>query len=699
MKFKKLQTKILVSIGLAIFIALASTVTLVTKMAHEMTVNSANVLAEEMGKHYGDYVKSEIQVAMDATRTMAQAIQGMKKHENVNREILNSMLEKILKENQEFLGVWTCWETNAFDGKDEEYANQEGHDATGRFVPYWYRDGNNIELTPLVDYETEGAGDYYLIAKNTKSEVILDPYFYEVGGNQVLLTSLVVPIINDNQFLGVVGVDIALSALQEMIMDIKPYETGHASLISNNGTYVAHPNSEKLGQNVEDTGVMKKALEAIKNGQTYTADDYSQTLQDNVYRVFVPITIGKTKTPWSISIVIPEEKIVEEANKIRNFSGVISVISLILILAIIFTIAGGIVKPLKKTIGVLKDIAEGEGDLTQRLEVATSDEIGEFAKWFNVFVEKIRDMVAIIVMNTHTLAEASENIAQAMEEANQGIEEMAATVESVGDSVQNNASVVEETSASIEEMASRADTIFKESQKASEYGKNVLDVANYGTKAVDEVVEAIAKLKESSSNVVGVLEELKQSSEEISQIVAIMTGISEQTNLLALNAAIEAARAGDAGRGFAVVAEEVRKLAEESKNSADKITQIVSEIQHKTAKTDGIIKEEQKIVNISVEKVNFTNVQFQKILEAIEDIFQKIEGMTQSAEQQSRIAQDMAGAMDSLSQETQNNASASQQIGASMEEQVCTFEEIGASIEEIRNISLNLKEQTNKFKV
>lgn len=378
--------------------------------------------------------------------------------------------------------------------------------------------------------------------------------------------------------------------------------------------------------------------------------------------------------------------------------GILIASSVMAILVAFFTIRN-IKNRLLKSVNMMKDLSEGEGDLTQKLEMDSNDELGEMAKWFNLFVEKIRNVVSEVVSNTNTLTGASDTLNQAMEQSNQGMEEIAESISTISDGVQNTASVTEETTASIQEMASSAETITQESENSYESTNKVLNAANFGAKLVKEVVESIDKVKKSSNQVATVIEELKISSDEIGEIVSIMTSISEQTNLLALNAAIEAARAGDAGKGFAVVADEVRKLAEESKDSADKITKLINEIQQKTNNTDTIIKEEQQIVKISVNKAHDTDSEFKKILEYIEEISQKIKMMAESSSQQALIAQDMSKAIDNLSQETQDNASASQQISASVEEQVSTFEEIGASIEEIRNISLSLKEQADRFKV
>ncbi len=134
---------------------------------------------------------------------------------------MHEMLKGVIKDNDNILGIWTVWQPNALDGKDEEYKNTEGHDETGRFIPYWYRSGSEVALDILVEYDVEGSGDWNLISRNTKKENIMDPFYYPIDGVDTLMTTLSIPIIVNDRVVGVVGADIALDSLLAITSEVK----------------------------------------------------------------------------------------------------------------------------------------------------------------------------------------------------------------------------------------------------------------------------------------------------------------------------------------------------------------------------------------------------------------------------------------------------------------------------------------------
>lgn len=403
---------------------------------------------------------------------------------------------------------------------------------------------------------------------------------------------------------------------------------------------------------------------------------------------------------------VEEKKLTQresQTNQIRYITiaslGGSTVVSIFLILFVMLIIDRTVVRSIKKTSLMLRDIAEGDGDLTKRLEVKSHDEIGELSESFNNFIDKISVLIGEVITSAEILSKFTGDALSSIEESNAGMAEMAQTIEKVSESIQTSASASEQASASIQEVAGKASTIQEEAQNADERSSKVLSAASEGENQIKDAVSAIGSVKSNSAEVLSVINDLKKASDEIGQIVSMMTGITEQTSLLALNASIEAARAGEAGKGFAVVAEEVKKLAEESKGSAEDITKIVTGIQAKIKETESSITEEQNFIDISVDKVSVTAQGFSNILKYIHGVSGKISTMTAASVQQNDITSQMAKTIDLLSQGLQDNSAASQEISASVENQVNTFKEIQINMEDMRNIADSLKQQTEKFKL
>ena len=221
----------------------------------------------------------------------------------MTREQANAILNEVLTSNPDFLGVYTAWEPNAFDGLDSQFINTSGTDESGRFIPYWVRGGDGkIKMDPLVDYETEGAGEYYLCSKRTKNECLIDPYLYEIDGKMVLITSTVAPIIINGTFYGIAGVDIKLEFLQGMVDKLDLYnKTAKLVIISNTGTIAGVTgNPDFVGKPFID--MQADAESDIKKIQTGEEDISEEGLN---LQILAPILVGKTTTPWAAQLYVP----------------------------------------------------------------------------------------------------------------------------------------------------------------------------------------------------------------------------------------------------------------------------------------------------------------------------------------------------------------------------------------------------------
>ena len=298
------------------------------------------------------------------------------------RDFFNAALKSTIAGDNSILGVWTCWEPNALDGMDAAFANTPQSDGTGRFIPYWVWVDGAVETTPLVDYDKPGAGDYYLLARDSGEPTVLEPYVYDIDGKSVLLTSLAVPIkAADGKILGVVGVDITLEALQQAAFDKGQYQSSYTFLISNSGIVVIHPKADFVNKAFGDIAGQKdagKILAAVKAGREYSIDDAS-VLDGRPARItYAPVIIGGCKTPWSTALVCVDEEINAQTTIMRNSLIAAMVLCLFVItLALILMIRISVAKPIKSVMEFAKALASGR--LDSAIKISRMDEVGMLA--------------------------------------------------------------------------------------------------------------------------------------------------------------------------------------------------------------------------------------------------------------------------------------------------------------------------------
>ena len=357
----KISTRITLSISITTALLIFAIVLYILQGAKKIQLETAQEDLKNTAEKYAAVIDAELEIPMDAARTMAQMFEKIDKiPQRLRRDIVNNQLQSVLEQNSNFIGVWTCWEPNAFDGLDNSFKNKEGHDETGRFVPYWYRnEENNISVEALKEYSIDGVGDYYQLAKKTNQEIILNPYPYEVGDKEILITSLVVPIHINGKFVGVAGIDISIKNLQELTRTIKPYKTGYSALISNDGIINAHPDPEHLGKleiDYIDKKIHNKFTKALENKHFFQFEQKSSVTNENSKYIAAPLQIGKSTNYWILLISVPENTILAGVNKMNIIALITGLFSIVLIVLIAWFLGRGIgtnIQKMQKELGDL----------------------------------------------------------------------------------------------------------------------------------------------------------------------------------------------------------------------------------------------------------------------------------------------------------------------------------------------------------
>ncbi|MCH4886609.1 HAMP domain-containing protein [Acidaminobacter sp. JC074] len=424
---------------------------------------------------------------------------------------------------------------------------------------------------------------------------------------------------------------------------------------------------------------------------------YLDYLDNPVLGALGIVEIGDKHLGLVIEVDVAEAMVPVENLRLIVFG--ILVAAIIIVLIMTFVIIRLIVKPIKLINLMLKDISEGEGDLTKELQVDTKDEFGEMSKLFNVFVGKLRIIIKDVSDNALSLSTSVTEISATMDESSKSLENINHSASEINESITSNASTTKETNASVEEIASNSMVMAEKAEEVAKNSAEVLTATQQGTSALLKAKESVEVVQSLSNEMENVMGSLSQSTDRIGEIVDIITNISEQVNLLALNAAIEAARAGEHGKGFAVVAEEVRKLAEESRTSAQSITQLIDEIVTQSNQALKSVANEKEQVKVSVQNIENTDKEMSNIVSLVSNVVENIDNMTGMINNQTAVTQDISHAMDSITHSSMEGAGAIGEITTNIQMQSASIEEITASMEELNSMAEVLQNEMNKFKV
>ncbi|KAF0811973.1 Methyl-accepting chemotaxis protein PctC [Andreprevotia sp. IGB-42] len=678
-----LRSKVLAAAAIAIFIGFSITIGLIATTVYQDARAVGYQRATEEAHAYAGKVEDYFSNGFNLPRHLASAIQGFQIAGAVpERKALDQMILRLLGDYPDASGLWTIWEPNALDGKDDAYrADQPHHDPSGRYSPYMTRSADGKitqdqmvageQAKGLADfashpqdykppYEAPGWGDFYYVPKQRQQDTVTEPYPYEVQGKKVLMSSLVTIIKDSNgKFAGVAAVDLPLVSLQGLFAQIKPMGTGHVELLSNGGMMVVDEETDTIGKPADPKNYPDGFADNIKAGKAFEFE------RDGELHIYRPIKVGNTGQNWSLGVAIPISAIVADAAAARNKAIVVGIVALAAILVALSVLLTALTLPLKRLAVAMEELAGGEGDLTRRLTVSSRDEIGRTSDAFNRFIGRLQDMF-------REVRTQSDAVGGATGQLNRSAQEVARASGEQSEAATATAASVEEVTVSIQHIANSSSEFARIAREAG-------NTTNHGQQLVERVAGAIETLNERIGNLAQTMQNLDTESNKINHIVQAIKEIADQTNLLALNASIEAARAGEQGRGFAVVADEVRKLAERTGSATVEISQIVVEIQREIGAAVGGVSHAQEQISSSVALSREASGAIGEVRNGTGMLVDNVSTIADATREQATASTDIAHNVERISSMTQVNNDAIAQVSQA----VAHLETLAGTLREI----------------
>jgi methyl-accepting chemotaxis protein len=384
-----IKNKIRIVVLSAVIIIFVSALTIISYRNKHIVIEDAKNLTDAYAREYANLSTTRLNVDFGIVNTLINSFSGYKELNKEQRSAIYSpILRKVLDENPEFTSVWLHWELSAVDKTYKK--------TYGRVRSNYFKYGNELRLQGDT-LETTGdntKGTYYKI-KTNPSETITEPYFYSYTKNEtdkVLESSICSPIIDNGKFVGLVGVDVELGKFQAMTNKIKPFDNSYAFLVSNDGSFISHPENSYINKTIidyfGDAAEKEKLNEKIKNGKAFSFIRTDENGKSS-YVSFAPVYAGKTHTPWALGVVVPLDVIVAKAQQNFLLSILIGLIGLIILSVIIGIISRRISNPIVKITESLKKLDKGITDESIKLNVSSSGEIFDMAHSVNTLIESL----------------------------------------------------------------------------------------------------------------------------------------------------------------------------------------------------------------------------------------------------------------------------------------------------------------------
>lgn len=389
----KIRSKLLLSVIIIASVVFIASIGYLTKKLNTITLKNSFSLADAIASENANFIKASLTAEMGMARTMANSLADFRELSEKQR-VENSirLLKNVAIQNPQFLSVWCSWELGAIDASYKK--------PYGRISLTYYRE-NGVLKYSMENKNMDGDilnSSYYLL-KTSKKEAVNDPYYYTYPGSniRVLETSVCIPLLEGEKFVGLWGFDFELSHYQKQIDKIKPFEGSFAMLLSQNASIVAHTNEKLVGRTFDSIyPAENKIFDVIKNifeGKSFSARFTDSKTKIEYYATFASFAIEKTDNPWTLALFVPTKVLLKEADKVTNNSYIVIMIGLFILIVVVWIIAFSITNPLVRATKVLGNLAKGQIDMNSKISVKTGDEIEDIGNSVNTLIEGLSKTV------------------------------------------------------------------------------------------------------------------------------------------------------------------------------------------------------------------------------------------------------------------------------------------------------------------
>jgi len=554
---------------------------------------------------------------------------------------------------------------------------------------------NGSQLAVPADYDPT-TRDWYGDSMNSDRPYVSIPYTDAASGDTVITVSTQIK--KDGKAIGVLGLDITMKTVNELVNGIRLYDTGFAYIIDSEGYIVSYKDyepSEEFGK-IED-GSKADLVDTILEGD----DETFYSVEDGIKRV--NSKYGIIGTDWTLVVSVPESEVMGEVHNLSLFMIGIGAFFFVLILGLLLWIIKSITSPIAALGKDMEKLADY--DFSEEVKSGISknsgrkDEIGSISRGTEKVVERLRDIVLNIREVSGHIHDVSDEIADNAKSTAKASDELTKAVDGISIGAMHQAEDMQRGTKAMQSIGEALRANEESMIELNQSSDGVYDAKEKGISAIKDLINTTAKVEESAMKVSEVIVRTDEGAKKIDEASTMIKSIAGQTNLLALNAAIEAARAGEAGKGFAVVADEIRKLAEQTDKFTEEIVVVVRNLSERTREAVDIMEEVKTVVGEQVNCVDETEKQFVFISDEI-DVTKTIIGKLNDSEKELESARgELSEIVEGLAAVSEENAAATEECLASVEEQAASTSIIESSAERLPEMAKGLEEAVQKFKL